>query len=78
VVTIKDLYAVAACPFQIPFGVGTKPQPCVTIRLAAATKVQVNLSPVLLVTPAALGYSAEQIPQGAPNSSGVQTKVIAT
>ena len=78
VLTTKDLHTVAGCPFQIPFGVGTKPQPCVTVRLEPATRVLVNGSPAVILTPAAMCFSAEQAPQGPPNSSPIQKRVIAT
>jgi hypothetical protein len=78
VLTIKELYAVAACPFQIPFGAGTKPQPCVTVRVEPASRVLVNGLPAAILTPAAICQSAEQIPQGPPNSSPIQKRVQAT
>jgi hypothetical protein len=78
VLTIADLHTVAGCPFQIPVGLGTKPQPCVLVKLEAATKVLINGTPVAILTPIAIGQSAEQIPQGPPNSSAIQKRVIAT
>src|SRR5262245_49754967 len=32
VATMVSSIAVAGCPFQVPFGTGTKPQPCVTVK----------------------------------------------
>jgi hypothetical protein len=79
VLTTLDLLTIAGCPFQIPTPAGiTKPQPCVTVRLEPSARVKINGAPALLVTPAALCYSAEQIPQGPPNSSPNQKRVIAT
>jgi hypothetical protein len=78
VFTIADLHTVAGCPFQIPVGVGTKPQPCVLVKLEAAQKVFISGVPVAILTPIAIGQSAEQIPQGPPNSSAIQKRVIAT
>lgn len=78
VLTIKDLLTVAGCPFQIPVGVGTKPQPCVIARLEASTKVLIGGSPALILTPTAMCYSAEQILQGPPNSSPIQKRVTVT
>jgi hypothetical protein len=78
VLAIKDLHTVAGCMFQIPVGAGTKPQPCVTVRLEPATRVFVNGEPAAILTPAAICYSAEQIPQGPPNSSPIQKQVVAT
>jgi hypothetical protein len=77
VLTIADVPAVAGCPFQIPFGVGTKPQPCVTVKMIPSTKVLVNNQPVALLTPATLCLSIEQIPQGPPNAGAIQTRVFA-
>ena len=76
-ITVPDQLAVAGCPFQIPFGAGTKPQPCVLVRLEPSKQVVINGKPALLVSPAALCYSVEQIPQGVPNMAAVQKKVIA-
>ena len=70
---------IAGCPFQIPIGTGTKPQPCVKVQYTVpATRVQVLGSPVVLSTSVGLCQSAEQIPQGAPIVSAVQPRVIAT
>jgi hypothetical protein len=70
------------CPFQVPVGAGTKPQPCVTVKWAnLSTRVVVMGQPVLLqATPgpgAGVCQSAEQIPQGAPVVSAMQTRVLA-
>ncbi|MEO7360525.1 MAG: hypothetical protein ABI120_09345 [Gemmatimonadaceae bacterium] len=75
--TIADVPAVAGCPFQIPVGGGTKPQPCITVKMIPSTKVMVNGQPVALLTPATLCLSAEQIPQGPPSAGAIQTRVIA-
>jgi hypothetical protein len=63
VATIADTFTIAGCPFQIPVGAGTKPQPCVKVQWLA---------------PAGLCLSAEQIPQGPPTVSTVQPRVTAT
>jgi hypothetical protein len=60
------------------FTVGNKPQPCVIVRLEPATRVFVNGAPALILTPTAICFSAEQAPQGPPNSSPIQKRVIAT
>lgn len=78
VLSMKEIHAVAGCLFQIPVGFGTKPQPCVTIRVQPATRVFINGSPAATFTPTTLGYSAEQIPQGPPNAGLIQKRVIAT
>jgi hypothetical protein len=75
VLTISDLHKVVGCLFTVP---GPKAQPCVTVRVEAATRVMVNGQPVAILTPAALCLSAEQVPQGIPNSAATQKRVIAT
>lgn len=79
VATMVDLSTVAGCPFQIPVGPGTKPQPCVTVQwLVPAVRVKVALQPVLLQTSQGLCKSVEQIPQGPPTITVNQPRVIAT
>jgi hypothetical protein len=74
-----DIGTVAGCPFQIPFGVGTKPQPCVTAKFTvAATKIMVGGVPVLLQDSTGLCSSAEQIPQGPPTFTQTQLQVKGT
>ena len=64
---VTDVHTVSGCPFQVPIGTGTKPQPCVTVRwLVGAALAAVNGTPVLLQTSVGLCLSAEQIPQGPP------------
>jgi hypothetical protein len=75
--TVADLPAVAGCPFQVPIPPGTKPQPCVTVKMIPSTKVLVNNQPAALLTPATLCLSVEQIPQGPPNAGAIQTRVVA-
>lgn len=82
VLTVANLLTVAGCPFQIPFGVGTKPQPCVTVKWAnVATRVFVSGQPPLLqASPgpgAGICQSVEQIPQGPPIVSVLQMRVTA-
>ena len=72
----NDLYTVAGCPFQIPIGTGTKPQPCVTVQWQApATMVKIGGQTVLLETSVGLCQSAEQIVQGMAIVTGAQMKV---
>jgi hypothetical protein len=83
VATASSQITVAGCPFQVPIGTGTKPQPCVTVRWTmVSTRVTVMGQPVMLLPTPGPGpgvcQSAEQIPQGSPTVSSVQTKVIAT
>jgi hypothetical protein len=71
-----DKGTVAGCPFTVP---GPKPQPCVTALLTkAATKVMAENKPVLLMNPADMCQSAEQIPNGPVVWSTIQSKVLAT
>lgn len=77
--TIADNYPVAGCPFQVPIGTGTKPQPCVTARwLTPATRVLVNGQPVIIQTSTGICQSVEQIPQGPPTVVAAQPRVVAT
>jgi uncharacterized Zn-binding protein involved in type VI secretion len=75
----NDQFTVSGCPFQVPVGPGTKPQPCVKIQwVAPATRVRVGGQPVILQSSAGLCLSAEQIPQGAPTVVMVQPRVKGT
>jgi hypothetical protein len=74
---------VSGCPFQVPIGTGTKPQPCVTIEWAnVSARVTVMGQPLYLQSSPGPGNgickSAEQIPQGAPAVKKLQTRVTAT
>jgi uncharacterized Zn-binding protein involved in type VI secretion len=72
--TMSDVITVTACPFQVP---GPKPQPCVIVRATPSVKVLINGQPAALLTPTTLCFSAEQVPQGPPNSSATQPRAIA-
>lgn len=75
----NDQFMVSGCPFQIPVGAGTKPQPCVKLQwIAPATRVRIAGQPVILQSSSGLCLSAEQIPQGAPTVVMVQPRVKAT
>jgi hypothetical protein len=76
--TAADVFTISGCPFQIPVGAGTKPQPCVVATLAPAAKVLVNGSPAILNVGPSVCRSAEQIPQGPALITSTQTKVVAT
>ena len=79
VAVLPDTTTVAGCPFQIPVGVGTKPQPCVVVRwLVPALRVKVSGQPALLKTSSGLCQSVEQIPQGPPNVVVTQVRAKAT
>jgi hypothetical protein len=74
VLTIADVITVGGCPFTLP---GPKPSPCVLVKVEPATKVAVNFQPAVILTPTTLCLSPEQAPQGPPNSTATQTRVIA-
>lgn len=75
-VTLADVFTIAGCPFQVPAGPTTKPQPCVTGRwIAPATRVLINGQPAILQASSGLCQSVEQIPQGPPAVTVVQTRV---
>ena len=70
--TLADTYPIAACIFTV----GTKPQPCLTVRwISPAARVLINGQPAILKTSSGLCLSAEQIPQGPPTVTVVQTRV---
>jgi hypothetical protein len=76
VVTIQDTFTIAGCPFQVPAGVTTKPQPCVKVQwIKSATRVRVKGKFVLLQDSQGICQSAEQIPQGPPSVKTVQIRV---
>ena len=78
ILLVTDMHAVERCPFQIPFGTGTKPQPCVIVRWSAgATRARVGNIPALLQTSLGTCYSIEQIPQGFALVARVQQKAKA-
>lgn len=75
-VLVADQTMVVGCPFQVPVGTGTKPQPCVSVTWQApATRVFVNGQPVLLQSSTGMCLSAEQIPAGPPMIVNTQTRV---
>ena len=81
VATMSSPMTVLGCPFQIPVGAGTKPQPCVAIKWAMpSTRFLINGQPAALLPSPGPGpgvcQSAEQIPQGPPVIGAVQTRVI--
>ena len=76
VALVADLTAVAGCPFQVPIGTGTKPQPCIKVLWQApATRIKVMGQPVLLQSSTGACQSAEQIPQGPPVIATTQMRV---
>jgi hypothetical protein len=75
---------VAGCVFQIPFGAGTKPQPCVKVQWAnISARVTVLGRPLFLQalppTPGnGLCVSIDPFPQWPPLLKKLQTRVFAT
>jgi hypothetical protein len=77
--TASDTFTIAGCPFQVPIGTGTKPQPCVTLQwIVPAVRVRISGQPAVLATSTGLCQSAEQIPQGPPNIAVTQIRVKGT
>ena len=72
--TMAHLHTVKGCQFTIP---GPTLHPCVTVRVEASTKVLIDNVAAAILTPTVLCYAADQAPQGPPNSSPIQNKVIA-
>lgn len=79
VATVADPGVVAGCPFQVPAGPTTKPQPCVRVQwTVGATRVTADGKPVLIQSSTGLCFSVEQIPQGPPVITTTQVRVTAT
>ena len=81
IATMLSVMTVAGCPFQIPVGAGTKPQPCVLVKWTMpSVRFLVNGQPAALIPTPGPGpgicQSVEQIPQGPPIVSVVQPRVI--
>ncbi|MDG2527889.1 hypothetical protein [Caulobacter endophyticus] len=77
--TMADLYTIGGCPFQVPAGPSTKPQPCVKVQYTGpAARVLANGKPVMLGTSIGISQSIEQIPAGPPTVSVFQTRVVAS
>jgi uncharacterized Zn-binding protein involved in type VI secretion len=81
IANITAVTTVVGCPFQIPVGPGTKPSPCLTVKWAMpSARFLVNGQPAALI-PApgpvpGVCQSPEQLPQGPPIVSTIQTRVI--
>jgi len=77
--TALDVHTVVDCPFQVPDGGGTKPQPCVkVIWLVPSGRVLIGGSPAITALSSGLCQSVEQIPAGPPIITTVQPRVVAS
>ena len=74
VLTMPELLTVAGCLFNV----SGAPHPCVLVRVEAAARVKINGQPAAILTPTAVCVSADQAPQGIPNSLPTQKRVTAT
>jgi hypothetical protein len=74
VLSVADLHKVGGCLYTV----GTKPQPCMMVKVEPAQRVRVNSVAAALLTPTAVCLSAEQAPQGMPVSTPTQKRVIAS
>jgi hypothetical protein len=77
-----SVISVAGCPFQIPVGAGTMPQPCILIKwMMPSARVMVMGQPLAVIPSPGAGpalcMSVQQIPAGPPQVSVVQSRVIA-
>jgi hypothetical protein len=74
----SDVHAVAGCPFQIPFGTGTKPSPCIRIEWSmGSVQVTVNGTGVLVRTSIGKCISPEGAPQGIATIANTQVRTTA-
>lgn len=74
VLTTADLLMISGCLFNVAGG----PHPCVKVQVEAAARVKINGQPAAILTPAALCLAVDAAPQGIPNSTATQKRVIAT
>jgi hypothetical protein len=83
VATAPSLPVAPGCPFQVPVGATTKPQPCTTIKWAnVSARVRVFGQPLLLQAPPGPGVGnggclSVAIPNGPANVKAMQTRVFA-
>ncbi|MGQ4420252.1 PAAR-like protein [Streptomyces sp. SAS_269] len=77
-ITVWDTTTVNGCPFQVPAGPGTKPQPCVRVTWSVpAARVLINGQPALIETSTGACQSAEGIPQGPVTVVATQQQAVA-
>ncbi len=64
ILLMSDTFTISGCPFQVPAGPTTKPQPCVKVQWTnSALRVKVS-DPVLTDSCVGICQSVEGIPQG--------------
>jgi hypothetical protein len=83
VATVASMWLVTGCPFQIPVGVGTVPQPCIRVQWTMpSARISVGGSPALLQPGPGPGAGAclnvEQAPQGPPVVNQMQLRAAGT
>ncbi len=71
----SDTFTIAGCPFQIPVGTGTVPNPCVKVQwVVTDLRDTVNGTPTLSASSTGLCLAANQAPQGNVIISSTQAK----
>lgn len=83
VATVASVWSVTGCPFQIPVGAGTVPQPCIRVQWAMPSgRIIVGGSAALLQPGIGSGagacLNAEQAPQGSPLVNQMQLRAAGT
>lgn len=72
--SVSGQWVIVGCTFTV----GTKPQPCVTIRwITPAARVTTLCQPVVTQASSGICLSADQIPQGPPVIGAVQQRAKA-
>ena|SRR5215207_6244550 len=76
VATLVDTFPIAGCIFQIPV-TPPIPHPCVRVQwVVPATRVFVNLQPVILQLSSGLCQAVDMLPQGPATMITTQPRVI--
>ena len=76
IATMKDVFTIAGCPFQLPTVPAPTPHPCVLVMwVKPMMKVRVGMVPALDQASVGLCIAADGIPQGPAIVSSTQPKV---